>query len=245
MTRHPTPAEAPLAAAAPAAVWRAWLRRLTAGARARLARASLLLAGVLLFTTIAMWVFGDLASGAGAPQAHAFDDHVLALIRQRPSPVLDGAARVFSWLGAEAVALLLVALLAGFARQRRWGAAVSLLVVTGGAQLLNNALKDHFQRLRPAPVTSLIPAQAWSFPSGHAMVAAAFYLFLAYLSWRLFRGWTRAVCAALLVAVVLGIGLARLYLGVHYPTDVVAGYAAGAAWTEAVVLAGRLLATRR
>ncbi len=114
-----------------------------------------------------------------------------------------------------------------------------------GAQLLNNVLKDLFQRTRPAPVAGLIPAQAFSFPSGHAMVAAAFYLFLAYLGWRLLRGWRQVAFTGTLLALILAIGLARLYLGVHYLTDVVAGYLAGFLWTDAVIIGGHLLGRRR
>jgi undecaprenyl-diphosphatase len=129
--------------------------------------------------------------------------------------------------------------------QRRFGAAVGLPVTVVGAQLLNDVLKDWFHRIRPAPLEGLIPAQAFSFPSGHAMVAAAFYLFVGYLAWRLLAGHWRIVCAALLVMVALLVGLSRLYLGVHYLTDVVAGYIAGIAWTNAVIVGGHLLGRRR
>jgi undecaprenyl-diphosphatase len=111
--------------------------------------------------------------------------------------------------------------------------------------LLNDVLKDWFQRTRPAPVGALIPAQAFSFPSGHAMVAAAFYLFVGYLAWRLLPGRWRIVCAVGLVLIAFLIGLSRLYLGVHYLTDVVAGYIAGFAWTDAVIVGGHLLVRRR
>jgi membrane-associated phospholipid phosphatase len=77
------------------------------------------------------------------------------------------------------------------------------------------------------------------------MVAAAFYLFLAYVGWRLLRGPARVAWAGLLVALVLLIDVARLYLSAHYLTDVVAGNAVGLAWTAAVVGAGNLLALRR
>jgi hypothetical protein len=117
----------------------------------------------------------------------------------------------------------------------------ALLLVVVGAFLLNSGLKELFQRARPTPVASLAPAQAWSFPSGHATVSAAFYSFLAYLSWRLLRGVRRLLWTAALLALVLLIGLSRLYLGVHFLTDVIAGYLAGFVWTDAVILGGRVL----
>jgi len=74
-----------------------------------------------------------------------------------------------------------------------------------------------------------------------ASVAATCYLFLSYLAWRLLRGWARLACVT---GLALLIGLSRLHLGVHYLTDVLAGYAAGFAWTDAVIIGGRLLARR-
>jgi undecaprenyl-diphosphatase len=97
----------------------------------------------------------------------------------------------------------------------------------------------------PVGVTGLIPAQVWSFPSGHAMVSAAFYLFVGYVAWRLLGGAARLTCALTLLALVLAIDVSRLYLSAHYFTDVVAGNAVGVAWTAAVISAGNLLALRR
>jgi undecaprenyl-diphosphatase len=148
-------------------------------------------------------------------------------------------------LGAELLSAFMTVLLVAFAYGRRWGAVAGLLLVTVGAQLQNNVLKDLFQRTRPTPLVGLIAAQAFSFPSGHAMVAAAFYLFVGYVSWRLLRGRLRVACVTAIVVVVLVVGLSRLYLGVHYFTDVVAGYLAGLAWANAVIIGGTLLGRRR
>jgi undecaprenyl-diphosphatase len=178
-------------------------------------------------------------------EAEHVDLAVLAWLHQFSTPGLDVAARVASALGSEGVGVFLVVLLAVFARQRRWGAAVALLLVTVGALVLNSFLKELFQRTRPAPLLGVIPSQAFSFPSGHAMVSAAFYLFLAYLGWRALRGWPRAVWVAAMHLLVFAIALSRLYLGVHYLTDVVAGYLAGFLWADTIVIAGHLLTRRR
>lgn len=126
---------------------------------------------------------------------------------------------------------------------------MTLLLVTGGATVLNNVMKMTFQRPRPAPVldplASIIHSQTWSFPSGHAMVSASFYFFLAYLSWRVLHGWKQVVVTTAILLLVLAVGISRIYLGVHFLTDVIAGYCAGAVWTEAVILAQRYLAWRR
>jgi undecaprenyl-diphosphatase len=77
------------------------------------------------------------------------------------------------------------------------------------------------------------------------MVAAAFYGYLAYLAWNLLRGWQRWLAVSGLLVLVFLIGLSRLYLGVHYLTDVVAGYIAGFLWVDAVIIGGHLLSRRR
>src|SRR5262249_55909796 len=128
--------------------------------------------------------------------------------------------------------------------RRRWGAAFTLVLVTVGAQLLNDILKDVFHRARPQPLLGFIDAQQYSFPSGHAMVAAAVYLYVAYFSWRLVRGWWRGLLAIGLIVLVVLIGISRLYLEAHYLSDVLAGYLAGLIWTDAVILAGHLLPLR-
>jgi undecaprenyl-diphosphatase len=148
-------------------------------------------------------------------------------------------------MGSEGVALLGVVLLVLLGLRGRWGAVVGLLLAAGGAQLLNSLLKGEFQRVRPSPVLGMIPVQSFSFPSGHAMEAAAFYGFLAYLGWRLLQGGARAAYLAGLVFLVFAIGLSRLYLGVHYFTDVLAGYLAGFIWVDAVILGGHMLTRRR
>lgn len=193
----------------------------------------------------ALWLFAQVADGVLERESLRLDTAVLAALRVYSSPVLDRLALGVSTLGSEVVAALLLLLLVWLGRQRRWGAAFSLLITVAGAQMLNNVLKDLFQRTRPAPVTGFISAQAFSFPSGHAMVSVAFYLFVAYLGWHLLRGWRRNAAVAVLLLVIALIGLARLYLGVHYMTDVLAGYLAGFLWTDGVIVAGHLLTRRQ
>lgn len=235
----------PSVAAAPPRYWRNWVIHLLAAGKSRIAGLGVVLVVGFLLGLGAIAGFATLAENVAEQSTQQLDNAVLASLTRYSSPALDSAAAAMSFMGSEAVLGLLVGLTALFAFQRRWGSATMLLLVTLGAQMLNNVLKDLFHRTRPAPVTGLIPAQAFSFPSGHAMVSAAFYLFLAYVTWRLLRGWTRLVWTGLLVVLVLLIGLSRLYLGVHYFTDVVAGYVAGFLWTDAVILGSHVLQRRR
>jgi undecaprenyl-diphosphatase len=239
-----TQADPTLATATPAG-WRAWAAHLLTAGSDRLAALGLALVLGFGAGLVTLYSFASLASTVAAGGTERLDFAVLLWLREFQSPTLDSIAWFCSLLGSELLAVFLALLLGLFAMRRRWGAGVALLVVTVGAQLENNLLKDLFQRTRPAPITGLIPAQAFSFPSGHAMVAAAFYAFVAYLSWRLLRGWLRVACVVALALVVLLIGASRLYLGVHYLTDVVAGFLAGLFWANAVALGGSLLARRR
>lgn len=112
--------------------------------------------------------------------------------------------------------------------RKRIAAAIAIFVSTLGAYALNTLLKNMFSRERP-PLEHLVEADGFSFPSGNAMVAAAFYGMIAYLLWR--SGARGAGWGVTLLLVLLGvIGFSRVYLNVHYPTDILAGYAAGAMW---------------
>jgi undecaprenyl-diphosphatase len=133
-----------------------------------------------------------------------------------------------------------------FVWQRRWGAAVLLVVVVGGAQLLNDVLKATFVRARPIEVPGgFIDAQQYSFPSGHAMMAAAFYSFIGYLLWRQAHGIWRWLVAVGLVLILAVVGVSRIYLEAHYLTDVLAGLLAGVLWTDMVIVSSHLLSARR
>ena len=193
---------------------------------------------------LALCLFVELTEVVMSQESAQLDTAVLTWLQRFSSPTLDTLARAVSAMGSEGLAVILVLLLALLGWQRRWRAIIALLLATGGAQLLNDLVKTHFHRTRPAPVTTFLPGQAFSFPSGHAMVAAAFYLFLTYLGWRLLHGWQRTVCAVSVLLLVLLIGLARLYLGVHYLTDVFAGYLAGFLWTDSLIIGGSLLARK-
>jgi undecaprenyl-diphosphatase len=150
-----------------------------------------------------------------------------------------------SLMGAQILGVVIASVLAVFVVRRRWSDAVSLLLVVSGAQLLNTLLKATFQRERPMPYLEILPAQQFSFPSGHTMLATAVYLYLAYLAWQRLHGFARygvAACAALLILLV---GVSRLYLEVHYASDVIAGFVAGLVWTDTVIIGSRFLKSRR
>jgi membrane-associated phospholipid phosphatase len=234
----------PTVDSAPARGWRGWTIEILQHEQARLAEFGGIVVAGFVAAVVLLYAFAWLAYQVLDQETQTLDLSALHFLQRLASPDLTLAARLLSLMGSEAVVVLGVVLLAMFGWQQRWGAAFVLILVTGGAQVLNDVLKELFHRTRPEPVTGLIHAQNFSFPSGHAMVSAAFYFYLAYLSWRFVHGWWRGALVGSLILLVLLIGLSRLYLEAHYLSDVIAGYLAGFLWTDAVTLGSRLLAVR-
>jgi membrane-associated phospholipid phosphatase len=234
----------PAVEAAPVEGWRRWAADLGHYDKDRVAGfGGIILAGGLL-GIVFLYLFIVIADEVLGQETAALDTAALDFLQRFSSPHMDLLARAISFMGSEAVLILSVMLCGLFLWQRRWGAAVMLVLVAGGVQLLNDVLKNSFHRARPLPVLGIIAAQQYSFPSGHAMVSAAFYFYLAYLCWRLVRGaWRFALIAGLAVLVLL-IGAARVYLQAHYLSDVLAGYVAGFVWADAVIIGSQLLVTR-
>jgi len=141
-------------------------------------------------------------------------------------------------LGGWPLMTVFSALLAfAFALARRWSFLFILLAVVTGESVITGLLKDLFARARPDVVPHLIYASSSSFPSGHAASAAAVYftagLALANMAT---RKALRLYIFAASLSIVFLIGISRVYLGVHYPSDVIAGWCVGAAWASIVWL---------
>jgi undecaprenyl-diphosphatase len=117
--------------------------------------------------------------------------------------------------------------------------AVWLTIAAGGSVVLDVSLKLSFHRTRPVPFVGVVPL-TYSFPSGHALSSFCFYGVLAgLLCARIQSRAIRILIWAAAATLVLAVGLSRIYLGVHYPTDVVAGYVAAAAWVSTLLFAVR------
>ncbi len=148
-------------------------------------------------------------------------------------------------LGNEFVIVALPLVLIWLWRRRLRQQTAEVLIATLGAQLLNDALKLAFHRPCPSGFVSVIPGQAFSFPSGHAMVSIAFYGALAVIGWRVLRGRARIAWLTTMTAVVFLVGVSRLFLDVHYPTDVLASWAGGLFWLDVTLVLVRIVAARR
>lgn len=113
----------------------------------------------------------------------------------------------------------------------RWKIPLQSAIVLLSTFLLNVALKWVISRPRPFEDQRLVEASFYSYPSGHSMSAAGFYGFLIYLVMKYVKNlWLKITLIAFLCLLILSIGTSRIYLGVHYPTDVLAGFIAGAFW---------------
>ena len=159
---------------------------------------------------VVLYAFAWLANEVLEQETTSLDAAAAAFLQQFSSPALTSIAQLVSLMGSQAVLALGAVLLVALAWQRRGGAAATLVLVTAGAQLLNDVLKELFHSTRPAPVAGFLDAQQFSFTSGHAMVAAAFYFYIAFLAWRMVHGWWRSVLVASLALLVLLIGAARI-----------------------------------
>lgn len=175
-------------------------------------------------------VFLALAGAVLADSTGWLDSPLIRLAERARGGRLTPVMAAFTWLGngPTLTGVALVAALALLARGQRVPA-LYLAVASAGAGALDALLKLGFSRPRPVILEHLAPAGGFSFPSGHAMASASIYGAIAVVAALRFperRGWVVGACAL----VVLGIGASRVYLGVHYPSDVIAGWALGASW---------------
>jgi undecaprenyl-diphosphatase len=190
-----------------------------------------IVAGLLLLAELVDWVRGG--------EAHPFDTAVLLALRAPLDPAdpigpvwVERMFREITTLGGTTVVMLFTAAVIGFLLVDAKPAAALLVLfsITGGS-LLGPLLKIGFERPRPDLVAHLVEVQSASFPSGHALLSAVTYLTLGALLARVL-GERRLKIYVLATAVVLTllVGFSRVYLGVHWPTDVLAGWLVGAVW---------------
>ncbi|HEV2147319.1 MAG TPA: phosphatase PAP2 family protein [Longimicrobiaceae bacterium] len=187
----------------------------------------------MVVALLLLWGFAGLAEWVAEGRTQSFDDAVLLWLNERATPWLTVAALEVTALGAGLVVWMVVAVASAFLWVSRHRYSVALLWVAAlGATGLNSILKALFDRPRPDLFPWRAPyAGQSSFPSGHAMTAMVVYLTLAYLVARLEpTPLLRRLTLASTAVVILLIGLSRMYLGVHFPTDVIAGYLAGFVW---------------
>jgi undecaprenyl-diphosphatase len=215
----------------------------------RAALGVVVLAGAALAALLGVG-FAWIAHRVRAGSTQAFDEGVLRWVGAHRIGWLENTMLELTFLGTGTVVVTIAGVAALFlALTRQRMAAALLLWSTIGAILLNNVLKAAFVRPRPELFTWGTHVRTTSFPSGHAMSAAAIYATVAFLAARLARTRrTRIVIYAVAAAIIVVVAASRVYLGVHYPTDVAAGMLVGLAWAAfctAALEAGQFLGGRR
>jgi membrane-associated phospholipid phosphatase len=195
-----------------------------------------LLAGLVVLTGSA-WIFGwmveDLAEGDTK-----VDTRLADWLHEHASPDLTTLFEAVTRLGNVSTLLVVVLLASAVLWRKGWIAELQLLVLAGvGAEIITVGLKHGFQRDRPFFSDPLATESSYSFPSGHASVSLAVYGTLGFIAAR-HLGSRRAQFAVLAgtAGLVLLIGFSRLYLGVHFLSDVIAGYSLGIAWVALCVV---------
>lgn len=213
---------------------------------------------LLLFVLLALaagggWAFAELADEVMEGETRDLDVAVLLALRN-PADIgdplgprwMEETVRDFTALGGMGVLGLVTLAAVGFLLlERKWRAALFVAGAIGGGMVLSLALKHGFDRPRP----DLVPHGSYvvtsSFPSGHSMMSAVAYLTLGALLARMQpRLAMKAYLILLSVLLTALVGVSRVYLGVHWPTDVLAGWAAGATWAALCWAAARWLQRR-
>lgn len=189
---------------------------------------------VFIVLLLPLWGFAELVDELYDRKPFEFDQPILQFVHAMASAGFDRVFLLASKLGYEwgviPVDILLVLTLA---LKRRVREGLFAGVALGGAALLNIAAKQSFARERPTLWESISPEHSFSFPSGHAMGSMTLAVVCVLLAWRTRWRWPALIGAGTFAVMV---GLSRVYLGVHYPSDILAGWAAASAWAGASFL---------
>ncbi len=192
--------------------------------------------GVLSLT---LWFASEVLEG----ETLAFDEALRQGVHSMASPLITSFFIGVSFLGSPGfligVGVIVISLFFYFGWRR---AAVLFLVTMAGEVILNLILKNNYARPRPEPFFDYALPSSFSFPSGHALGSFCFYGILAWIiSSRLENLAAKRSLRAAAAVLVFFIGVSRIYLGVHYPTDVLAGFVTGLIWTLSVIISSSFL----
>lgn len=199
----------------------------------------------LLVLAAGGWVFGALAEEVAEGDT-GLDNRIADELHEHATRPLTEFFEAVTTLG-NGIVLAGVAAIAAYllARRRYYAEAVLMVLAYVGAQFLSYSLKLAFRRDRPFFTDPLATVSTYSFPSGHATVSIAVYGALCLVLVRRLTGPARVVCVAAAVLLVSLIGFSRLYLGVHFLSDVLAGFSVGLAWLALCVVVLDLQHRRR
>ncbi|MFT8321568.1 MAG: phosphatase PAP2 family protein [Bacillus sp. (in: firmicutes)] len=198
---------------------------------------------ILLFLSVVIIAGGGfiaIANWVTSRNVIDFDHHIISFIQSYVSGTLTMIMVAISFIASIKWIVSIIILLAGIlCWKKKWALALFLVSTSGLGALLNKGLKLFFKRERP-DILPLVVEQSYSFPSGHSMGSMLFYGSLAYIIIHLAKTTKIKVTAVFGMAIlILCIGISRIYLGVHFPTDVLGGYSIGLAFLFLCILCFR------
>ncbi|WP_314585828.1 phosphatase PAP2 family protein [Paenibacillus terrigena] len=162
----------------------------------------------------------------------AFDEAIIHFVQGKESPFWTGFAKFCAFIGSTVpvIVIALITMLFLFFVLKHREELILFVIVVGGSALLNVVLKRLFTRERPT-IHRILEETGYSFPSGHAMAAFSLYGVIVFLLWKHIRPrWGRVLLLILGSLIIAMIGISRVYAGVHYPSDVLAGYLVAGSW---------------
>ncbi len=188
--------------------------------------------GGVLLSGFAFWFFQEQAEHVVAGTADQFDDTVLSAVHTIDNPAMNRAMHLITQLGSHTAISAAAGLTAlAMVRQGRKADAWTVVISTGGAMAINTILKNIFQRQRPQELARRIKLPAsHSFPSGHSLLSAATYPIVTHHLVERQSLAVQAVAHTVTGMIILSVGFSRVYFGVHFPSDVLGGFAAGFGW---------------
>lgn len=190
-----------------------------------------------IISVISLIGFASLAFMVSLHKVVHFDSTVISFVQGFESPILTMIMKFFSFIGSTVSVVLLSVFVLVFLYKilNHRSELVLFVAAIAGSNILFVSLKLYFQRARP-DLHRLIEVSNYSFPSGHATNAFTFYALLSFLLWRHIRSqWGRITLIIISVVMILAIGISRIYLGVHYPSDILAGYSVSALWLTTAI----------
>jgi len=176
-----------------------------------------------------------------------FDQPITNFIQSFESPLLTNIMKFFTWLGSSLVVISIsfIVLISLYIKFKYRIELIFFVIALATSTILNQLLKNLFQRKRPTG-HSLIEQLGFSFPSGHAMAAFTLYAIISFLLWKHIKTKQgRTIMIIFAASMIIMIGLSRIYLGVHYPSDVFGGYLVSGIWFSIMVYLYQLYLEKR
>lgn len=196
-----------------------------------------LLTLAFILSLLSLSAFSLIAFLIEADKIIHFDSFIIGAVQGMESPGLTSIMIFFTTIGSTKIVILICLLIFIYLFKvlRHRGELILFTAVAAGTPLLNFILKEIFHRARP-DLHRLIEIGGYSFPSGHAMNAFSVYGILAFLLWRHIPDRLgRGMLIFFSIMMIFMIGVSRIYLGVHYPSDIIGGYLAGGFWLTSAI----------